>query len=555
MSENELTMNDKEFVKELISNEFYYRRDLLEKLKDPRRDLYQDCGYFESDKLTPEIFRDLYERFPIATRVVDLPVDESWRQQPQILETIKSEKETEFEKRWRLLDHYIRGEKSWYRDEKGSPVWNILKRLDKLSRIGEYGVLVFEFDDVGKKDPATGEVITWRHPAPGFEYTEDEGDFYSSFTFNEHNRPIKRNIEGTKLVGLRCFDQAYASVSRWEQNENSEFYGQPLEYNITLANNESSSAKEIRGLRERDVKIHWSRVLHLAPMLMNSEYIGHSAMKPIVNDLQDLQKMYAASGEGYWRSAFPGLSFESHPSMGGKANLDSEGIKNQMLAYQNTLQRYIATAGGSVKTISGSVSSLGDHVDKRIEAICIYLGCPVRIFKGSERGQLASGQDKESWDERMFLRQQDHITPNIIVPFIDRMISVGVLPEPKEGYRVLWPDLTVLSKTARADLSSKFTEAITKYIAGGLDAMISPLDFLVEIWDFDKETAELLLKSTIDHVNDKNPEADDIKTIGEEIQSKDSNPPIGPLPPNAGRMDLGDENDPKGDTPEMEEEE
>lgn len=506
----------REWADKLVENEYYYRRQLHDQFKDPRRDIYEDCGYTKTQNITPEKLTDFYQRFSIATRVVDLPVDESWRKTPKVQEYgTKDNEETQFEKEWRNLDSSLSGEKSWFKTEEGSPIWAYLKRVDRLSRIGQYGVMLMEFDDVGKpkENGEDSDTITWADPIPGFEDIDEKG--YLALNAEETKDKIKKS--GLQLIGLRTFDQEHAEVQQWNDFTEGPMFGRPMTYKITIGDLETTTKNQTKGLRERQVDVHWSRIIHVADGLTNSEYIGTPACRPVLNDLMDLQKIYAASGEGYWRTAFPGLSFETHPSLGGKAKLDTENIKKQMQKFQHTFQRYLATAGGTIKSISGTVTALGDHVEDRIEAICIYMGCPVRIFKGSERGELASSQDKDSWDERMILRQVTYITPSIIAPFVNRLIAAGVLSEPKEGFEIIWPDLSALSKTTKMQLANQVAEALSKYVSAGLDQLISPHDFFVKVLEFESETVDEMLQSAVEHTNLANPDADDITEPGTTI--------------------------------------
>jgi len=153
-------------------------------------------------------------------------------------------------------------------------------------------------------------------------------------------------------------------------------------------------------------------------------------MRPVLNRLLDLQKIYGASAEGYWQAAFTGLSLETHPQLGGDVTIDASDVRNQLENYVNSLQRYLALTGMSAHTLAPTVSDPSSQIDKHIEAICIQLGIPKRVFMGSERGELASSQDDASWNDRLKQRQNGYLTPRVIVPFVDRLISVGVLPEP-----------------------------------------------------------------------------------------------------------------------------
>lgn len=504
-----LSREDRDLIKDLAWNEFYHRREMVQKLSHPKRDLDADCGYEETGKLVPELFLDLYERFPLATRVVDLPVDDSWRKFPYIYESKDPDQETEFEKAWKELDHNLDSsiQENYLVDENGSAIWEYLKRGDKLSRIGHYGVIMLELDDVN------GDTRTWKDPAPGFE--EEEGFETSFIAVNAHEEPT---TGGTRLLGLRCFDQVHAEIVEWY--EAGPMTGHPRMYRVKLQDAETTTTDSATlGIRERDVDVHWSRIIHLADGLTSSEFIGTPAMRPVINDIQDIRKIFGASGEGYWRSAFPWLSFESHPNLGAKGVIDQDALAEEVERAKNTLDRYMATVGGTWKTISGDVTDPDPHITPRIEAICVYLGVPVRIFKGSERGELASSTDRDTWNERMMLRQQSYLTPRVIAPFINRLIAVGVLPAPSAGYQVEWPDLTTLSLQAKATWAVTQVNAITKYIGGGGDYLIAPKDFLVKVLGFSHSEAKEIIEHTQEHIDDS---ADETEVIGRQ--------PTGPNP-------------------------
>jgi hypothetical protein len=127
--------------------------------------------------------------------------------------------------------------------------------------------------------------------------------------------------------------------------------------------------------------------------------------------------------------------------LGGDVTIDSDDVRDQIENYINSLQRYLALTGMSAHTLAPQVSDPSSQIDKHLEAICIQLGIPKRVFMGSERGELASSQDDASWNDRLKARQNGYITPRIIVPFIDRLISVGVLPEPNYVEPVEEPEI------------------------------------------------------------------------------------------------------------------
>ena len=148
----------------------------------------------------------------------------------------------------------------------------------------------------------------------------------------------------------------------------------------------------------------------------------------------------------------------------------------------------------SAKTLSPTVADPKGHIEVQIEAICIQLAIPIRVFKGSERGELASSQDDMAWNDRLRQRQQEYITPCIIAPFVDRLISLGCLPEPKQYY-IYWPDLTSQTAQEKAAIAVSRVDAMSKYVAGGIDALMSPADFYTKGMDFEEDEGESILEN------------------------------------------------------------
>ena len=137
----------------------------------------------------------------------------------------------------------------------------------------------------------------------------------------------------------------------------------------------------------------------------------------------------------------------------------------------------------------------------QIDFIAMSLGVPKRIFLGSERGELASTTDMETWNKRVSKRREGYVSPMVIRLFIDRMIIFGVLPEVKE-YKTKWPDLDTPSDKDKAEVGKIKTEAFAKYVQGNVDSLIGPMDYLMKIHDMTKEEADEIEKNAIERVEE-----------------------------------------------------
>lgn len=295
-----------------------------------------------------------------------------------------------------------------------------------------------------------------------------------------------------KLKYLRVFSEALVKVSVSEADPASPRFGQPVIYQIQL--NDPTQQQAGIGLSMGTVDVHWTRIIHLAEHLVNSEVYAASRMQVVLNRLLDLRKMYGASGEGYWKQAFATMVLETDPALGGDVNVNRANIRDEMEKLENGLTRSMLLNGMSAKTLPPSVTDPTPYLTKHIEAICVYLGCPVRVFLGSERGELASSQDDAAWNDRLKFRQQYYLTPRVIVPFVDRLIKAGTLPLPK-GFSVRWPDLTSSTDSEKATVANTKTTAMAAYISGGVEALIPPLEYLTKILGMDEEEAQGILDS------------------------------------------------------------
>lgn len=447
---------NREFAR-MVENVVFSRSELFKKYFDPRRDINDECGYPLTDGITADLLREMYDREAVAARVVEVMPKETWQVQPTVYEDEDSDSVTAFEEAWDALGKGLHGSKSWYGSERGNLVWNYLLRADVLCGIGSYGVMLLGLDD-GKD-------------------------------LREEAKPK----EGARLLFLRCFDESQAAIASYETDPKSERYGQPAAYNLVFADPNDTGRGGI-GLPNTAAMVHWTRVVHVADNLGSSDVFGVPRQRPVWNNLLNLRKLYGGSSEMYWRGAFPGLSLETNPQLGADVIVDTAGLKDKLENYMNGLQRYLYTTGMVAKTLAPQVVDPTPQIDVQITAICIKIACPKRVFMGSERGELASSQDDQAWNDRLRQRQSDHVTPRIIVPFVDRLIALGVLPEPEE-YAVDWPDLTSQSEQEKATVAVTKTDAMVKYIAGNGEALMNPLDFMTRFLGMEEDEAESVLKA------------------------------------------------------------
>jgi uncharacterized protein len=450
----------------LAINLLLARAELARQWYDPERDLDTRCGYY-TGPVAAALYQDLYWYDPIARRVVQVWPFESWQCSPTVYEDEDADTVTPFEEAWDALGAGLRGEGSWFEEEHGSLIWHYLRRADELSGIGRFGLLLLGLDD--GQDLATEA----------------------------------RPRDGQRLLFLRVFPEALVTIKERERDPRSPRFGQPLTYTLKLTDPRQQELGA--GLAVSDVDVHWSRVIHLADNRGTSEVYGTPRMEPVRNRLHDLRKLYGGSAEMYWLGAFPGLALETNPqlTLEEASDINPESLREMMGDYQGGLQRWLALVGMTAKSLAPQVVDPTPQIAVQLEALCIQLAMPMRKFKGSERGELSSTQDEGDWSDRVRERQTHYLTPCVIVPFVDRLIALGVLPAPAQGYRVAWPDLAQQSELEQADVAVKQTQALAQYVSAGVETLIPPLDYLTRILGLAEEEATAILESAEDRIEEE----------------------------------------------------
>jgi len=417
-----------------------FRREVLQRLLNPGKDINYACGY--PDSITINDYKAMYDREGLGTKVVSLMPDESWAKLPKIYET-EDPSETEFEKMWQQLN-------------KDMNIYHFLQRVDVLSGIGSFGVILLGLDD-GK------ELI---EPVEGIDVSTGE----------------KVGDATHKLLYVRVFDESNITIRRVVNDIHSPRYGYPETYNIVfedLASTETISQTKT---------VHWTRLIHVADNRDTSEIYGTPRMQHVYNRLLDVRKVVSGSGEMFWKGAFPGYSFEVTPGNEG-ATLDADSLRETFQNYANGLERYIAISGVTAKSLSPQVADPKGHIEAQMKYIAVSLGAPYRVFVGTEESRLAADQDTKRWNMRIKKRQEGYLTPMVIRVFVDRLIMFGILPEPAE-YFVEWPDLNVPGEKETAEIAKTLSEAMAKYVGGGVDTLIPPLEYLTMILGMELEEAK-----------------------------------------------------------------
>lgn len=458
------------------------------------RDLYEALGY--NKQLTHNDFITQYDRQDIAKAIIDRPVNATWHGGFEIVESDDPE-ETQLEKAWNKL----------YEDLKLRSKFN---RLDRLTGLGSYGVLL-----LGLSDTATS------------------ADFVKPVTGTNHTLLYVKPFSGMVTEGN-------AQIESYEEDVNSERYGQPTIYTLNITNLTTKVSSIIR--------VHWTRVVHVAEGLLESEIEGVPRLEVVYNRLQDLEKIVGASAEMFWRGARPGYA--------GKLDQDfelgteeKEELQTQVDEYEHNLRRILLLSGIELKDLNPQVSDPTNHVDVQIQMISAVTGIPKRILTGSERGELASSQDRDNWFDLVESRRGEFAEPAIIRPFVDVCIKYGILPPPKDDYTVKWKDLRTPSDKDKAEVGNVRATALKSYASTPQAENIVPPDAFYRFFlGLSPEDIELIseMKEEALAEEEQNPLPEESEA-GPVEKKQPPSPPTGGPPDAAGPAT--DTNPPKGKVP------
>lgn len=381
------------------------------------RDLFNALGY--PQQITCSDYLGKYKRLDIAKAVIDRPVGATWRGNLELEESDEVET-TNFETEWIKL-----------RDDLN--LKSIFSRVDKLSCLGKYAVLLLGFSD-------TPDLMSFLTPA-------------------------KQNA---KLIYVRPFGEENAKINTYVTDSKSARYGLPLVYDLVVKD-------ELSG-NNQTISVHYSRVLHIVQDQLESEIEGTPKLQSIYNRLMDLEKIVGGDGEMFWRGARPGYAGKTDKEYGAGTQTE-EDLTDQINEFEHNMRRILVTEGVELKGLDQQIADPKPHVDIQLQMISAVTGIPKRILTGSERGELSSAQDSEEWRAFVQERREEHAEIQIVIPFVNKMIEFKILPKPQTGkFKVVWPNAYDLNPKEKSEVGKNRAMALREYTTNLMAQAIMPPD-------------------------------------------------------------------------------
>lgn len=390
------------------------------------RNLYDALGYKAELK-----FADFYAQFQrqdIAKAIIDRPIKTTWMGDVNIMESTDPE-DTKLEKAWKELMKSLKLKKQFI-------------KLDKLTGLGRYGVLLMGLSDVTT-------ALDWQKPITS---------------------------KSLRLLYVRVCSETQAKIDSFEKDVSNPRYGLPLMYSINI----TAPGKE----DAISLKVHYSRILHVVEDSLENEWEGTPRLEVVFNRLQDLEKLVGGSAEMYWKGARPGYQGKIDPDFTMSPDSQTK-LQDQVTEYEHNLRRILINQGVDLQTLETQISDPSNHVDIQLQMISAVTGIPKRILTGSERGELSSDQDADQWASHITSRREEFVEPSILRPFIDKCMELGILPGSATkdvDYTISWKSLYNVSEKDNALVGLTRAQALKEYTSNAIVQSIIPPDAFLQFF-------------------------------------------------------------------------
>lgn len=417
-----------------------------------QRDLYDALGYTASP--TYNHFEARYRRGGTAAALVDKPPKDCWGERPTIEDTSEDDEDDEADTPFeQAVETFLRDSTTPW-EESGTPSrgitpgfdtdhtsgpMDVAERVDRMSRLGRFGLLFIGFADDAVTDSPDGE-----------DALAEPVDVNSLGRDTDENGAALNDVSYLAAYDEGRVDWATTQSEYLDSDPASPRYGWPEHYLVELTDTGET------------VEVHHSRVIHVVEDPFGTELTSDSVLRRSLNRLDDLEKILGASAEAFWRTAYQGFVVSPPESAGPGSNWQDRGeqVHEQMQAYIDNWNRTIFS-NGEVTQLDADVSSPLDHVEAEYREIAAGHDFPQSVLQGNETGERATQEDKAMYHEYIARRRRQFCEETILRPLINRLISFGVLPEPEgDGFDVNWPPLEEMSEQEEADVASTKATAV-----------------------------------------------------------------------------------------------
>jgi len=418
--------------------------------------VWDAVNYPQESQFGFESFYLRYTRQAEAKAIIDKPVNDTWQDMPTVHDEAHKDKTKAVSDFEQSVAAFFEGEHT-----RRKPIHR-LNVLDRLARLGHYSILLIGFRDGRDMDTAVSGV-TGRASLSGEERSRYEQDPAA----NVPDRMSDGEFDGLDdVMYLAVFGEDRVADMRTNSDMNSPRFRLPKIFQ--LVTQESEDADEDSEYENQ--KVHWTRVVHVPEGTLENDLKGIPALKPVFHELLNIDKVKAASGEGFWRAGYQGLHVRAPQDAQGRFmefENDGDDVKQEIDEFIQNFDRILSTPA-EIDPIDNSVDNPMPHLDANYQSIAAATDIPKSILTGEDRADTASEDDFSQYKSYIAQRRNNYAGPVIIEPLIQRLIDTGVIPEPEgDGFTIEWPPLDELSPLQEWERKKVIAETIQTLSPGG----------------------------------------------------------------------------------------
>lgn len=411
--------------------------------KDGKRDINSIYGY--KTQLSFNDYYWMYKRGGLAKRIVDALPHSCWRDGIQV----KVGDDQILVDQINILQSFCKFTQK-------------IERADVLNRIGKFSVLY-----VGVPDG------------------------------NEPSEPLGRaRPDRLKEVYFTPYAEDGVQIAEWETDPTSQRFGQPRMYQLqTMSRGDSDKA-----IIQKPIRVHWSRVVHIAEGLLDNEVEGTPALEAVFNTLEDLIKTTGGAAEAYFRNARNRFALQTDPKFNSQIDATTKAaLEEEAQRFQNDWQDFIRAGGIDVKPLVIPHNDPVGTAKVQIQILAGTTGIPQRILIGEGAGQLAGNEDKESYNQLIQDRKELYCS-DWTMQVLRVLASAKMIDLPDDAV-IFWPTPETLSAVDKADVATKNAQAFASIAAAlsspSVDGQISLTDALKIVFG-DDEVAKVAIDESGD---------------------------------------------------------
>lgn len=225
----------------------------------------------------------------------------------------------------------------------------------------------------------------------------------------------------TKIDHLATYSPRAVSVEREDEDPNSDRFGLPVTYKID------------RG-KGKTLRVHYSRVLHIATRLDEHPWAGVPILESIWDDMTVFRNMRWAAGQVYWR--LPGILVFKFPE-----NYTKEEIQNFFSSLGDpNVRTFIGLPKDKEVDVLGAAGRVlppEQFIDPIMRSISMGASIPKQKLEGTEAGAVTGSEVNQREYYKYVSGQQKLYEAQMVGPLIDKLLEIGQA-KPDVDYVIEW---------------------------------------------------------------------------------------------------------------------